>query len=105
LHSCEDLFDTDVSGQPYDTSTPAGTDDVPFLYVYGSCKTCEAYILDYFAEEAFEAVDDLKKQAIMYFTAALAGFVVSLAAYLKYKVSPTAENEVELLGSDGGVLA
>ena len=41
----------------------------------------------------------------MYFAGAMAGMVVSLVAFVKYKVSPTAENEVELLGSDGGVIA
>jgi hypothetical protein len=86
--------------------TPAGgDDDWPFINIYGSCKTCEAYILDYFAEEAFEEVDDLRKQAILYMSFAIAGFLSSLIAYIKYRVMPTAENEVELLGYDGGVLA
>ena len=75
------------------------------INIYCSCKSCEAYILDYIAEDAFEEVDDFKKQAILYFTGALAGFAVSLASFLKYKASPTAENETELLGSDGGILA
>lgn len=105
LRSCEDLFDSETSGFAYDQSTPAGTDDYPFINIYGSCKTCEAYILDYFAEEAFEKVDDIKKQAVLYFTAALAGFGVSFIWFLKYKVSPTAENEIELLGYEGGVIA
>ena len=104
-NSCEDLFDEDTYGQNYDASTPAGTDDYPNINIYGSCKTCEAYILDYFAEEAFEEVEDYKTQAFLYATAALAGFTVSFVWFLKYKVSPTAENEIELLGSDGGVIA
>jgi hypothetical protein len=104
-YSCEDLFDSDMSGSTYDVNSPAGSDDYPFINIYGSCKTCEAYILDYFAEEAFEEVDEFRQQAILYFTAAMAGFCASFLTFLKYKVSPTAENEIELLGSDGGVLA
>jgi hypothetical protein len=104
--SCEDLFSSDVGKETYDPNTPAGGDDEwPFINIYGSCKTCEAYILDYFAEEAFEQVDEYKKQAIMYLAGALAGFMASFVAFIRYKVMPTAENEVELLGGDGGVLA
>jgi len=105
-YACEDLFDTDRSGKTYDGSTPAGgDDDWPFINIYGSCKTCEAYILDYFAEEAFERVDDYKKQSILFMTAAIAGFLVSLIGFIKYKIAPPAENEIQLLGSDGGVVA
>ena len=105
-YACEDLFDSDVGFRTFNMDTPAGgDDDWPFINIYGSCKTCEAYILDYFAEEAFEEVDDLRKQAILYMSFAIAGFIASLLAYIKYRVMPTAENEVELLGYDGGVLA
>ena len=34
-----------------------------------------------------------------------AGFLAAIVGYIKYRVMPTAENEIELLGSDGGVLA
>jgi hypothetical protein len=61
--------------------------------------------LDYFAEEAFERVDDYKKQAILFMTAAIAGFVLSLIGFIKYAIAPPAENEIQLLESDGGVIA
>ena len=105
LFSCEDLFDEDTAGLNYDTTTPAGKDEYPYINIYGSCKTCEAYVLDYFAEEAFESVEEHKTLAIVYMTAAVAGFIFSIVSFVKYRVSPTAENEIELLGSDGGVLA
>jgi hypothetical protein len=90
----------------YDPNTPAGGDDEwPFVNIYGSCKTCEAYILDYFAEEAFVEVEEYRKQAIIYMSGAIAGLIVSFLSYVKYRVMPTAENEIELLGGDGGVLA
>eukprot|EP00536_Pseudo-nitzschia_multiseries_P004256 jgi/Psemu1/323395/estExt_fgenesh1_pg.C_700015 len=105
-YACEDLFDADIGGQSYDPQTPAGGDDEwPFVNIYGSCKTCEAYVLDYFAEEAFEETQEYKQQAIVYFAGALSGFIWSLLSYIKYRVMPTAENELSLMGSDGGVMA
>ena len=105
-YACEDLFDNEFTSHTYDPETPAGGDDEwPFVMIYGSCKTCEAYILDYFAEEAFEEVEDLKQQAAIYSVMAFAGLLTSFVTFLKYKVSPTPANRVELLGYDGGVLA
>lgn len=105
-YACEDLFDADIGGQSYDPTTPAGGDDEwPFVNIYGSCKTCEAYILDYFAEEAFEELQEYKQQAIVYLAGAVAGFIWALLSYIQYKVSPTSENELQLLSSDGGVMA
>ena len=75
------------------------------MNIYGSCKTCEAYILDYFAEEAFAELQEYLNQAILYFAAAVAGFIWALLSYIQYKVSPTSENELQLLSSDGGVMA
>ena len=105
-YACEDLFDSEVGSRTYDPNTPAGGDDEwPFIYIYGSCKTCEAYVLDYFAEEAFEELEEYKTQAIIYMAGAIAGFLAAIVGYIKYRVMPTAENEIELLGGDGGVLA
>ena len=61
--------------------------------------------MDYFAEEAFEETQEFKQQAIVYLAGAVSGFIWAFLTYIKYKVLPTAENEIELLGSDGGVLA
>jgi hypothetical protein len=105
-YACEDLFSNELGARTYDPNVPAGGDDEwPFVMIYGSCKSCEAYILDYFAEEAFEEVEDLKQQSIIYFVMAVAGLAASLVGYLKYRVSPTPANQIELLGYDGGVLA
>jgi hypothetical protein len=103
-YSCQDLFDNGVS-TGYDANSPPGEDGKPFINVYASCKTCEAYILDRFAREAFEDVDDYRKQAYIYWSAAVSGFALSFILFLKYKASPQAENEVELLSSDRGVIA
>ena len=89
----------------YDATIPAGQDDYPTIKIYGSCKTCEAYILDYFAEEVFVSMEEFLVQGLAYMSLAVVGFVIALIAYIKYRVSPTAENEIELLGGDGGVMA
>jgi hypothetical protein len=52
------LLDEDTAGLTYDTTMEAGKDDYPHVTIYGSCKTCEAYVLHYFAERAFESVED-----------------------------------------------
>ena len=45
-YSCEDLFDYDLSGLGFDNDEPPGTDDWPFVNIYGNCKTCSAYVID-----------------------------------------------------------
>lgn len=104
-YGCTDLFESDMQGMTFEESEKPGADDWPFINIYGSCKTCEAYILDYFAEEAFERLDGYRKQGIIYASVALYGFVVSFGFYMRYRASPTAENEIELLSNDGGVIA
>lgn len=107
-YGCTDLFESDLtSAHPYDPNVQAGTDedDWPFINIYGSCKTCEAYVLDYFAEQAFERLDDYLLQSMAFMGLSTLGFLLSIFGFIKYKISPTADNQVELLGSDGGVMA
>jgi hypothetical protein len=103
--SCEDLFDSDVQGENYNVSIAPGSDDWPYINVYGSCKTCDAYILDYFAEEAFEEIEHFKKQSLVYFAGFLVGMLTSLTFYAKHRARPAVDNEIELLSCDGGVIA
>ena len=105
MRSCEDLFDEDTAGLTYDPTMEAGKDDYPYVNIYGSCKTCEAYVLDYFAEQAFESVEEHKKMAVAYMTGAMVGFFVSFLSYITFKVRPQAENEIELLDTNSGVMA
>eukprot|EP00980_Cylindrotheca_fusiformis_P024100 scaffold11528_cov139-Cylindrotheca_fusiformis.AAC.5 len=105
-YGCSDLFDSDISGLTFNASEPpGGDDDWPFINIYASCKTCDAYVMDYFAEEAFEQLDDYFLRGVMYMLFTLIGMGVSLIGFIKYKIAPPAENQVELLGSDGGVIA
>jgi len=108
-YGCQDLFETDMGAASYDSRTRAGEDDWPTIQVYGSCKTCNAYVLDYFAEKNFKEVQFYKTQAFLHFAAAAGAAIFTVLAYLRHRVAPTAENEIELLSSDsaggGGVLA
>jgi hypothetical protein len=99
------LFDGDAAGLSYDPSVEAGTDGYPYVNIYGSCKTCEAYVLDYFAEQAFESVEDHKKMASVYMSGAMFGFFISFLLFITFKIRPQAENEIELLDSNSGVMA
>jgi len=105
-YGCGDLFDSDIEGQVHDPSIPAGSEDSwPFINIYGSCKHCDAYIMDYFAEEAFVKLDDYFLQAVLFMGLAFTGIGVSLIGFIKYKLAPPAENQIELLGSSAGVIA
>jgi len=99
------MYDIDAYGETYDKSVAAGTDEFPYVTIYGSCKTCEAYVLDYFAERAFESVEEHKRMALAYMIGAMMGFITSIVCFVTYKVRPQAENEIELLDTDSGVMA
>ncbi|CAJ1953872.1 unnamed protein product [Cylindrotheca closterium] len=105
-YGCGDLFETEVSGQVHDPSIPAGKDDDwPFINIYGSCKYCDAYVLDYFAEEAFERLDEYVLRGVVFMGLAFTGILISFVGFVKYKLAPPAENQIELLGSEAGVIA
>jgi len=105
-YGCGDLFDTDTEGQTHDPSIPAGKDDSwPYINVYGSCKHCNAYILDHFAEEAFEKLDDFVIKGVAFMVFGFTVILISFVGFIKYKLDPPAENQIELLGNEAGVLA
>ena len=105
--SCSDLFEDDLQGHTHNPqqSPKSEGDDWPTINVYASCKTCDAYVLDYFAEEAFERRQNYEKQALFYLTGAAAGFGLAFLCYLQHIARPSKDNEVELLSSYGGVVA
>ena len=105
-YGCGDLFETEIAGQIHDPSIPAGPNDSwPYINIYGSCKYCDAYVLDYFAEEAFEKLDDYVLQGVMFMGLGFTGILISFVGFIKYKLDPPAENQIELLGSEAGVIA
>lgn len=105
-YGCNKLFDSDIEGQTHDPSIPAGADDSwPYINIYGSCKNCDAYIMDNFAAGAFERLEDYFLDAVLYLGLAFFGMGMSLFGFIKYKLAPPAENQIELLGSEAGVIA
>eukprot|EP00934_Nitzschia_sp_Nitz4_P002122 Nitzschia sp. Nitz4//scaffold327_size20599//6066//8022//NITZ4_008635-RA/size20599-augustus-gene-0.4-mRNA-1//-1//CDS//3329547943//2122//frame0 len=103
---CDGLFQEDEEEGSVDSSVPPSEDGLPSIMIYGSCKHCEAYVLDYFAEEAFREVELYAIQARLYITGAAVGAILSCISYLRYRVSPAQENQMELLGgSSDGVYA
>jgi hypothetical protein len=105
-YACEDLFETDMEGETYNADSPPGNDDWPTIYIYGSCNTCEAYIMDYFSTEHFAEIANYQLQARWYYIAGAISMLVALAAVIKQIVRPSTEKEVELLTSyQGGVIA
>ena len=106
-YGCGDLFETEIEGQVHDPPIPAGPDDSwPFINIYGSCKYCDAYVLDYFAEEAFEKLDDYVMQGIMFMGLGFSGILISFVGFIKYKLDPPPENQMSFLeGESPGVIA
>ena len=102
---CTDLFSEDLEAGPgsYDPDTEPGLDgdDWPFINIYGDCLTCEAYIVDYFSTENFQAVQKYKKSARNYGLAATLSLLLTTVFALKQRFNPTADQEIELLSRHG----
>ncbi|KAL7576441.1 hypothetical protein ACA910_018241 [Epithemia clementina (nom. ined.)] len=65
-YACEDLFTSDVDGQSYNLNDPPGSDDWPFVNIYGNCDTCDAYIVDFYSTEHFQSILSYKKAGLRY---------------------------------------
>mmetsp|Transcript_1446 Transcript_1446/g.1978 ORF Transcript_1446/g.1978 Transcript_1446/m.1978 type:complete len:562 (+) Transcript_1446:343-2028(+) len=108
-YACEDLFDQDLSGQSFDETKPPGSDEWPFVNIYGNCDTCEAYIVDFYSTQHFQSILKYKNAGLAY--GILAGLSLLVTSYLIVKEvekKRTTEKEIELLSSPqatGGALA
>lgn len=104
-YACYDLFDYDLSGATYDADEAPGKDDWPFVNIYGNCKKCEAYIVDYFSTEHFQNLQSFRIQGRNYLIVSAFGVALTMILHFKHRVDPIAEKELELLPHDGGALA
>jgi len=104
-YACYDLFDTDLEGMEYDSDTPPGDDGWPFVNIYGSCKSCTAYLVDYYSTEFFQKITSYQTQARNYLIAGFVGLSVTLALVVKERVSPSNDNELTLISNEGGMIA
>ncbi|CAB9497607.1 expressed unknown protein [Seminavis robusta] len=104
-YACYDLFDYDMSGSEYDADEAPGKDDWPFITIYGNCRTCDAYIVDYFSTEHFQGIQDYKVQGRNYLFLSFVGLIITGILHFKHRMDPIAEKELELLPNDGGAMA
>lgn len=104
-YACEDLFDEDLQGLTYNINVPAGEDDWPTVNVYGSCRSCEAFLMDYYSTEHFLSIQAYLVQAYAY--GLLGTFMMLLAAICirRERLRPSQDTQVVLLSEDGGVMA
>jgi hypothetical protein len=106
-YACYDLFNTDLEGSTFDSNQPPGPnsgDDWPFINIYGNCRTCEAYIVDYFSTQHFQSIAGYRIAARNYGIAFAFSLLATTYLTLKHrKSSPgTTGKEIELLSSAGG---
>jgi DNA repair exonuclease SbcCD ATPase subunit len=104
-YACEDLFDSDLSGEKYDSNTPPGKDKWPTVMIFGSCNSCEAYIQDYYSSEHFQSINSYEFQSWLYLWLGFFFLALGGVAAIVERVRPTKDNKVVLLSYDGGVQA
>lgn len=101
-YACNDLFDSDLEGETYNSNIAPGKDEWPFVNIYGSCNKCEAYLVDYYSTEHFNGIKAYQTHARNYAILGVFGVLVSSILAVRQSLSPEDENEVGLLTSDGG---
>jgi len=99
------LFDSDLQGQSYDANEAPGKDEWPTIEIYGSCNSCEAYIMDYFSTDHFLSIRLYEVQSVIYLWLGFVLLIVAAVAALKERIRPAQEKEVVLLTHEGGVPA
>ena len=101
-YACEDMFEGDLQGaDAYDPDTEPGSDEWPYINIYGDCKRCEAYIVDYFSTQHFQDAQKDKTSARNYGLAAAVSLLITTILVLKQRFNPTADQEIELLSRHG----
>lgn len=98
-YKCYNLFDADLNGVKFNPHKRPGSDDWPYLNIFGNCKTCEAYIVDYYSTEHFQSIQSYKKTGKNFGIAASLSLVLTLVFALKQRLSPKGDNSIELLAT------
>jgi hypothetical protein len=102
-YSCGELFTTDMDGLgvTYDYTKLPGNDSWPYVTIYGSCNSCDAYLVDFFSTEHFAEIQTFLVHSRYYGVAsAFVGLLALLAGIKQRFMSPSEENEIELLACD-----
>ena len=77
-YACKNLFETYVDLMEYNADEPPGEDGWPFVNIYGNCKTCSAYIVDYYSTQHFSDIKKFKTRARNYFISAIVFLALTL---------------------------
>jgi len=108
-YACNDLFDADIENMSYDVSEAPGSekegeDAFPFINIYGSCNSCQAFIVDYYSEEHFNKIRRFERHSGKYFLFGMLSLMVTVALATIQRLSPSEENEVNLLMDQNGLM-
>jgi len=98
-YECYNLFDADLEGVEFNTRKPPGSDDWPYLNIYGNCQTCEAYIVDYYSTEHFQSIQSYKQASLNFGIAACFSLLLTVALALKRRFNPKENNKIDFLES------
>lgn len=101
-YSCSDIFDADLEGKKYDSNVKPGNDGWPFVNIYGSCNSCEAYLVDYYSTEHFNMIKQYQNHARNYAFVGVFGVIITFILAVKQCLSPSEENDLGLLMNEGG---
>lgn len=105
-YACEDLFDQDVDSlAPFDPESPPGSDDWPTVQIYGSCRSCDAFLMDYYTTEHFLSIQDFQAQYFIYALLAVLLFCMAGVLRIREHLRPSQEKQIVLLNNEGGVVA
>jgi hypothetical protein len=102
-YSCGELFTMDMEGfdVTYDYTEVPGNDSWPYVTIYGSCNSCDAYLVDFFSTEHFAEIQTFLIHSRYYGAAsAIVGLLALLAGIKQRFMSPSEEKEIELLTCD-----
>mmetsp|Transcript_5815 Transcript_5815/g.8180 ORF Transcript_5815/g.8180 Transcript_5815/m.8180 type:complete len:762 (+) Transcript_5815:112-2397(+) len=103
-YACNDLFDADLENIEYNADEAPGSDDWPYVNIYGSCNSCKAFIVDYYSEEHFDNIRRYQRHAGKYAIFGTLSLLITLALGFMQRLSPSEENEINLLMDQGGLM-
>jgi len=99
-YECQNLFDTDFKSQTFDSNTPPGNDEMPFVNIYGKCNSCDAYLIDYFSTEHFNSIIAYKTRGFNFGLAGLASIILTAAHGYRQSKRPRKERELGLIPNE-----
>jgi hypothetical protein len=99
------LFDSDVEQGDLDVNVAPGGDHWPTVNIYGSCNTCQAYILDYYSTEHYQNIRQFENQSYLYYVTGFFLMVGAAILAIFERKRPNRENKVVLLSQERGVAA